>query len=65
MTGRLAALRSPSGALVLDNTYNANPDSMRAAIDVLAASQAPRYLVRTWATWARWANGAFVSARDG
>ena len=28
--------RATSGALVLDDTYNANPDSVRAAIDVLA-----------------------------
>lgn len=30
---------------VVDDTYNANPDSMRAAIDVLAALPAPRLLV--------------------
>lgn len=29
----------------VDDTYNANPDSVRAAIDVLAALPAPRYLV--------------------
>ena len=29
---------------VIDDTYNANPDSMRAAIDVLAACPAPRWL---------------------
>ncbi len=33
------------GALVIDDTYNANPDSMRAAIDVLAAQPVPRVLV--------------------
>jgi UDP-N-acetylmuramoyl-tripeptide--D-alanyl-D-alanine ligase len=43
--GRLAALHAPSGALVLDDSYNANPDSMRAAIDVLAACPGERYLV--------------------
>ncbi len=30
---------------VIDDTYNANPDSVRAAIDVLAAAPAPRLLV--------------------
>ena len=30
---------------VVDDTYNANPDSMRAAIDVLAELPAPRWLV--------------------
>ncbi|MBK9117724.1 MAG: UDP-N-acetylmuramoyl-tripeptide--D-alanyl-D-alanine ligase [Betaproteobacteria bacterium] len=43
--GRLVALRSPAGAVVLDDTYNANPDSMRAAIDVLAAVPGTRWLV--------------------
>jgi UDP-N-acetylmuramoyl-tripeptide--D-alanyl-D-alanine ligase len=43
--GRLVALRTASGALVLDDTYNANPDSMRAAIDVLCAAPGTRVLV--------------------
>lgn len=30
---------------VIDDTYNANPDSVRAAIDLLAAAPAPRVLV--------------------
>ncbi len=33
------------GAVVIDDTYNANPDSMCAAIDVLAAQPSPRVLV--------------------
>jgi UDP-N-acetylmuramoyl-tripeptide--D-alanyl-D-alanine ligase len=47
--GRLQVKRASvgglSGATVVDDTYNANPDSMRAAIDVLAAQPAPRVLV--------------------
>ena len=43
--GRLAPLRATSGAAVLNDTYNANPDSVRAAIDVLAAAPPPRWLV--------------------
>ncbi|MFO1323000.1 MAG: UDP-N-acetylmuramoyl-tripeptide--D-alanyl-D-alanine ligase [Burkholderiales bacterium] len=42
--GRLVALRAANGARVLDDTYNANPDSMRAAIDVLAAAPGTRFL---------------------
>ena len=33
------------GVTVVDDSYNANPDSVRAAIDVLAALPAPRWLV--------------------
>ena len=45
VAGRLALLQAVSGAAVLDDTYNANPDSVRAAIDVLAARPPPRWLV--------------------
>ena len=46
--GRSRALVLHSGDLditVIDDTYNANPDSVRAAIDVLAELPAPRLLV--------------------
>jgi len=43
--GRLQRKQAANGAIVIDDTYNANPDSMRAAIDVLAAYPAPRILV--------------------
>jgi UDP-N-acetylmuramoyl-tripeptide--D-alanyl-D-alanine ligase len=34
---RLSPLRMPNGALVLNDTYNANPDSMMVALETLAA----------------------------
>jgi UDP-N-acetylmuramoyl-tripeptide--D-alanyl-D-alanine ligase len=43
--GRLAVMKTESGATVIDDSYNANPDSVRAAIDVLAAAPHPRWLV--------------------
>ncbi|MET2988158.1 UDP-N-acetylmuramoyl-tripeptide--D-alanyl-D-alanine ligase, partial [Herbaspirillum seropedicae] len=45
VNGRLQRKEARSGALVIDDTYNANPDSVRAAIDVLAAIAGPRVLV--------------------
>ena len=45
MAGRLSALHAVSGALVIDDTYNANPDSVRAAIDVLAHAPGAKWLV--------------------
>ncbi|HQU50980.1 MAG TPA: cyanophycin synthetase, partial [Casimicrobiaceae bacterium] len=43
--GRLVARVAPSGARVIDDSYNANPDSVRAAIDVLARAGGERWLV--------------------
>ncbi len=43
--GRLVAMQATSGAAVIDDSYNANPDSVRAAIAVLAGAPAPRWLV--------------------
>jgi UDP-N-acetylmuramyl pentapeptide synthase len=44
-TGRLQVKQAQSGATVIDDSYNANPDSVRAAIDVLASCPAPTALV--------------------
>lgn len=43
--GRLQLRRGQQGTRLIDDTYNANPDSMRAAIDVLAAIPGRRILV--------------------
>jgi UDP-N-acetylmuramoyl-tripeptide--D-alanyl-D-alanine ligase len=43
--GRSQVRTLRGGATLIDDTYNANPDSVRAAIDVLAGLPAPRWLV--------------------
>ncbi len=43
--GRLQQRAGLNGAVVLDDTYNANPDSVRAGIDVLAATVGRKILV--------------------
>ena len=43
--GRLQLRKGRNGAQILDDTYNANPDSVRAGIDVLAATIGRKVLV--------------------
>lgn len=43
--GRLQRRAGLGGALLLDDTYNANPDSVRAGIDVLASTVGKKILV--------------------
>jgi len=45
VAGRLHSTRVPGGATVIDDCYNANPGSVRAAIDMLAACPGRRTLV--------------------
>jgi UDP-N-acetylmuramoyl-tripeptide--D-alanyl-D-alanine ligase len=45
VNGRLQRKQAVNGATVIDDTYNANPDSVRAAIDVLAQAAGERVLV--------------------
>ncbi len=43
--GRLHQRGGRNGTTIIDDTYNANPDSVRAAINVLAGASGPRVLV--------------------
>ncbi len=45
VAGRLRPVKGCNGAQLIDDSYNANPGSFRAAIDVLAACQGRRVLV--------------------
>jgi UDP-N-acetylmuramoyl-tripeptide--D-alanyl-D-alanine ligase len=45
VAGRLVTHRLPSGAILVDDSYNANPGSLNAAIDTLAASGDTAWLV--------------------
>lgn len=45
VAGRLRRVATPEGATLIDDCYNANPGSVRAAIDILAACEGQRTLV--------------------
>ncbi len=45
VAGRLQFKKALSGAWLIDDSYNANPSSMRAGIEVLAELDGPRWLV--------------------
>jgi len=45
VSGRLQKKRAHNGAVIIDDTYNANPDSVRAAIHVLAQAEGNKILV--------------------
>ena len=72
--GRLQGFTSENGAFVVDDTYNANPDSMKAALDVLARFDGKKVFVMgaigelgegSWdlhAEVGEYANGAHLAA---
>lgn len=43
--GRLKGLRGPQGSWLIDDSYNANPDSFKAAVDVLQQASGQKILV--------------------
>jgi UDP-N-acetylmuramoyl-tripeptide--D-alanyl-D-alanine ligase len=51
VAGRFSPRLHASGAQIIDDSYNANPGSVRAAIDTLAASSGPAWLVQSGPAW--------------
>jgi len=45
VSGRMQRRTTHSGAMLIDDSYNANPDSVRAAIEVLAAEPGAKFLL--------------------
>src|SRR5215471_6582908 len=45
VSGRMQRLAARSGASLIDDSYNANPDSVRAAIEVLAGEAGTKFLL--------------------
>jgi UDP-N-acetylmuramoyl-tripeptide--D-alanyl-D-alanine ligase len=45
VAGRLVTHRLPSGAILIDDSYNANPGSLNAAIDTLSGASGENWLV--------------------
>jgi len=45
VSGRLQSKSAANGAAIIDDTYNANPSSLKAGLEVLAACDTPRWLV--------------------
>ncbi len=45
VSGRLELKHSPGGASIIDDTYNANPHSLKAGLEVLAVQSSQRWLV--------------------
>jgi UDP-N-acetylmuramoyl-tripeptide--D-alanyl-D-alanine ligase len=70
VSGRLKPIISASGALIIDDTYNANPSSLKVALDTLSAMPGEKILLLgdmaelgdETENWHRWAGQAARSA---